>query len=461
MGTAAQILKVFLFAASLFLGAGFFATSAHAQNALRIDSISGVSNYTIDSATNGAAIYAGIAGTCSSASTTDTCNSCLGGLTACNAKRVHPNLVLNITFTVTGELTGVARLHYSSSASATVSNVTGATASSGTNTISKTVNPTVTMSVSWGSLCTSLSTDGGCTTVEKQGKLYICVSADATCDSNERVEIPTYLYAPESTDVDPIDCSGTGPISDNGICGFTAFPGDEKITVTDLDLGGSYPTNNDVPVTKMVVLFSDVNFADIDNTNYVDGNVAELDADSNGDISPDTVEGLTNDVKYFFRSGMIDAAQNLYFITSDNEITTNGGGGCGAEDDATCNYIATPSKVYGLLTEDLNCFITTAAYGSSFAPKVMDFRAFRNKFLVPSALGRKIIYFYYDIGPKAARWLDQNEWAKPAVRLGLLPAWLFVETAQFLGLTAAAVFFVSFFILLFCGVKIIKRRMTI
>jgi hypothetical protein len=466
-------LKPILQALVIYIGLCALSTfSAHAQNALRIDGISGASNYTIDSATNGAVIYGGIAGsatagTCASASSTSTCDSCSGStiLDACNPRRIHTGLDLNITFTITGELSGRAQLHYDNGSS--TSAVTNSRASTGTTTIGK--GTTVTVTADWGSICGNFAA-GACDTTVITKRLYICVSGDATCETTERVEIPTYIFEP--TDSNPIDCPGGGPAAANGICGFEAFPGDEKITVTDLDLGANYPNNDNIPITKMVVLLSDVSFAAINNDTYSNGIAAELDADSNGDISPDTVTGLTNDVPYFFKSAMLDAAQNLFYFTSNNEILD----ACGAvplaataatvtpQDDIDCKYIATPSKVYGLLTEDFNCFITTAAYGSSFAPKVIDFKAFRNKFLVPSELGRKIIFFYYDVGPKAARWLGENSWAKPFVRAALLPAWLFVETASFLGLVAATILFTSIFILLICGFYILrsnKRRIEI
>jgi hypothetical protein len=438
--------------------------SAHAQNAIRIDDISGVSNRTIDSATNGAVIYAGIAGTCTSASTTQTCNSCTGGLAACNPSRTHPNLVLTIAFTVTGELTGKIRLQYTSNTTG-VSNLTEVSNYTPSTTATITKNATASVSVNWNNLCSNLAGDPSCTTAASTANLYVCISADTSCEATERVEIPTRLFLP--ADTAPIDCPSNAPAANNGICGFTAFPGDEKITVTDLDLGANYPNNDTVPITNMIILFSETGFADIDNSSY-GVSFAELSVDSDGSVSPDVVTGLTNETKYFFRSAMMDSAKNLYFITSDAEIAftsgDNDGALCGAGTDDGCKYIATPSQVYGLLTEDFNCFITTAAYGSSFAPKVMDFRAFRNKFLVPSELGRKIIFFYYDVGPKAARWLGENTWAKPVVRAALLPAWVFVETANFLGLVAATILFTSIFILLICGLYILrsnKRRIEI
>lgn len=437
---------VFLFARPAF--------SQTTGNAIRVDNISGASNFTIDTsntASAGVKIFGGIAGTCATADPASTCNSCEAGtLLACNPRRIHPSLRVTISFTVTSAVQGFVRFQAAASGG-TFGDISGATISPNTRITTSGVSGSV--SATWGSLCSILSGDANCDTTGLNGRIAICVTDSTTCDSASRVEISVAIFKP--AEVNPVNCAGGVPATNDAICGFEAFPGDQKIFVQELDLGASYPNNSNVPLSKMIIMFSEVGFNDITHNEYPNGNHAELIIDNNGDVSPDIVEGLENDVTYYFRAGMLDAAQNLYNITSDAEIATEAG--CGTNDDPTCKYMATPAEVYGLLTEDFNCFITTAAYGSQMAHQVQAFREFRNTYLVPHELGRKLIFYYYDIGPKAARWLAQNDWAKPFVRVTLLPAYGFVKLTQVFGFIGSVI--VSFgFLLSLAGLFLARRN---
>jgi hypothetical protein len=163
------------------------------------------------------------------------------------------------------------------------------------------------------------------------------------------------------------------------------------------------------------------------------------DCSQNGDW---VVTGLTNDQGYFFNMAMLDAANNNVFLLDPNWIAgATGGpqGTCGnlpltdpaqqnlaaAANDAGCAYYAMPSKVEGLLPNELNCFIATAAYGSAFAPAVKTLRAFRNEFLYPYKLGRKLVKFYYHYSPRYARMIQNNEFLKSVARVSLAPLWGF------------------------------------
>jgi hypothetical protein len=67
------------------------------------------------------------------------------------------------------------------------------------------------------------------------------------------------------------------------------------------------------------------------------------------------------------------------------------------------------------------CFIATAAYGSYSAPEVEALRAFRDRYLLTSALGRRFVQWYYRYGPAAAEFLNAHPGYKPAVRALLMP----------------------------------------
>lgn len=67
------------------------------------------------------------------------------------------------------------------------------------------------------------------------------------------------------------------------------------------------------------------------------------------------------------------------------------------------------------------CFIATAAYGSYFHPYVHILRDFRDKVLLQTQWGKRVVDTYYRISPPAAEWISKREWARAIVRMTLLP----------------------------------------
>ncbi|MGD9246049.1 MAG: outer membrane protein transport protein, partial [Desulfobacterales bacterium] len=79
------------------------------------------------------------------------------------------------------------------------------------------------------------------------------------------------------------------------------------------------------------------------------------------------------------------------------------------------------------------CFIATAAYGSPLAKPVEILRQFRDSYLLPHAVGRKLISLYYRTGKPAALYIQHHPWLKLPIRAFLYPvvglAWLAVSTS--------------------------------
>jgi len=67
------------------------------------------------------------------------------------------------------------------------------------------------------------------------------------------------------------------------------------------------------------------------------------------------------------------------------------------------------------------CFIATAAYDSPLHPYVETLRDFRDKYLMPSKLGRKLVKSYYKYSPFVANFIAKHKVLKIAVRFTLLP----------------------------------------
>jgi len=69
----------------------------------------------------------------------------------------------------------------------------------------------------------------------------------------------------------------------------------------------------------------------------------------------------------------------------------------------------------------VSCFIATAAYGSPLEAHVQVLRAFRDRYLQHSALGRAFIGFYYRHSPPIAAVIAEHDWLRLLVRMLLTP----------------------------------------
>src|SRR5690606_16243865 len=94
-----------------------------------------------------------------------------------------------------------------------------------------------------------------------------------------------------------------------------------------------------------------------------------------------------------------------------------------AESPSSGILSATPGPVaaYPPLPDEDACFIATAAYGGKHVAEVETLRAFRDRFLLPHAVGRWLVRGYYAASPKAARLIERHPRLKPVVRAALAP----------------------------------------
>jgi len=73
-------------------------------------------------------------------------------------------------------------------------------------------------------------------------------------------------------------------------------------------------------------------------------------------------------------------------------------------------------------SSDGGCFIATAAYGTPMAAQVQVLRDFRDRYLVTSSIGEKLVSLYYRVSPPIAQFIDTHPFLKPIVRAALQPA---------------------------------------
>ncbi|MEK6528560.1 MAG: S8 family serine peptidase [Nitrospirota bacterium] len=97
-----------------------------------------------------------------------------------------------------------------------------------------------------------------------------------------------------------------------------------------------------------------------------------------------------------------------------------------------------------------NCFIATAAYGSSMHPYVEKLREFRDRHLLTNYLGKNFVETYYKYSPPIADVIKDSEFLKVAARIVLTPVVIFVVYPY----TSLAVFI----ILLMTTVSLINRK---
>jgi len=93
------------------------------------------------------------------------------------------------------------------------------------------------------------------------------------------------------------------------------------------------------------------------------------------------------------------------------------------------------------------CFIATAAYGSPLHPYVNILRDFRDKYLMPTKLGRALVDLYYKYSLSVADLIAKNKVLKVSSRLGLLPLVAFSYSMVHCGPIITAVILVFIFVL--------------
>ncbi len=152
--------------------------------------------------------------------------------------------------------------------------------------------------------------------------------------------------------------------------------------------------------------------------------------------------------------GLVDEANNLVQFYPD----TGADATCDAGTPFTnCPWAATPEEVLGLLTDDVNCFVATAAYGSSLEPKLKTFRDFRYKVLLRYSFGRKFVSAYYKYGPIAATYIYDKPILRAIARVGLWPLYAFSASTLKFGLVKTSLIAV-FLILSFLSIGRLTYR---
>jgi hypothetical protein len=443
----------------LWAGSLYWLLSPCAFAAITVHSVSGVSNWVKEGGS--IIVYGGFAGSESTGCTANsdgTCNNCIlgTGLLACNEKRAMLNSDVEIS---------ISSSSASKSGPIILTSGDGITkiGSSGT-TVGK--DETGVVKIPWTTICASAfsayaasacvnsASASNASPPSQTLKIGVDEDSNGQLGSGEGDSIIFKVHMPLSADTIE-HCSDTGATFTDGVCAFTAFPGDEKVFIEDLEPTETFPNAGNIQFSKARFYYSTVGFTYGATGPNPGSNFGSFDIDIETEndeyfLGNNSISGLTNGEYYFFRIGMLDQANNISFITSDTAIAHACGNTAAAlgpnpTDDAACPFIARPDEVVGLLTEDVNCFVATAAYGSSLDRHLDTFRKFRQKFLLPYKLGKDFVRTYYRLGPFAARWIDKHPFWRPFVRTILWPVWGFAWLSIKYGLSSALTFLLFLF----------------
>jgi hypothetical protein len=126
--------------------------------------------------------------------------------------------------------------------------------------------------------------------------------------------------------------------------------------------------------------------------------------------SPITVNGLEDGVEYNFYVVSIDKARNPSTLTSVGSAKPQ------KAEDLWERY-----KRSGGKSDGGYCFIATAAFGSYDHPQVRVLREFRDRVLLPSSIGQRVVIGYYRTGSAPAAWLSRHDNLRPLARAALWP----------------------------------------
>lgn len=413
-----------------------------------ITSVSGASGYNL---TGTVTVFGGLAGNvCAGTDIYSTCDSCANAtcgtapLCACNKNRIYDGLYVRLYLKLDG-VTGQGRVRSADGTQLiniqTLNNGGSYVDINWTDICSRANNGSG--GTGAGARCDGLASANNTTTL----KVWIDTNSNDTIDNNETAtDVQFRMISPAANQW---DVYGQTP---EGVDGFVPYPGDGKIYVEQLHSSSGFPNlSYSSKVTALRVFISDVNINDATAASGFEPQDVAI-VDDGTTVEKPIVDGLENDKLYFFRLALVDEASNLVqhypgLSGLDASCTSTPG-------TADCPFSATPSEVVGLLSKDLNCFVATAAYGSSLEPKLEVFRQFRHRFLLPNSWGLGFVKAYYHYGPYAARWIADKPVARAIARGALYPAYGFsflaleigfvkalaVSLALLLGLAAAITF---------------------
>ena len=312
----------------------FFAWIPFTLIAMEVRTIEGASKYSVqqnmpaintsiqDTENQKISIYGGFAGEHCSSDDMDnenTCSNCNQSFTTCNEQRIYPQLKVRITFTIDSEVeTGILSF-------TTDEGNKSITISDKSETLIK--DTELFIETKWADLCSALSGDSTCaSTFHKSASLGIKESSDAEV-FEEKVSIDVYLVTGQENQEFHSSCSSKDPKNNEGICHFSAFPGDKKVFIENIKSPNTFPqtSQSGVYFEYLRVYYNKGSSDSSPNANAFSAIIAPLKNIPFQDLKIDrtskalntnTITGLENGFWYYFRIASIDeAGKHFLFFT--------------------------------------------------------------------------------------------------------------------------------------------------
>lgn len=430
---------ILFFLIGLILSSSSFAAIEY----LGAEGYSGIKT-TLVSGTTKTIFLGGTAGDTSNCPASGLCDTCdLNNTFPCNERAVSNNTTLKIFFKVSTEASfdSSTRIRMRKGSNSENNNLTLASSSetlaAGTQLFAE---------VAWTTICGGTCADLGKTS------LYVGLDKGDDNSLDEKLEFEITFRKVDNSEAEHEGTANTDLnktcAAYEGLCGFSVTKGDEKIYLieSDLKIPSTYPATSagsGVEFKGIRVYFSEVGFSSIFPLN----GYGSIDVDENGELGDRMVEGLENNINYYFLLANEDEAGNIYRASPVSYLQND-------------LHSAIPEQVIGLL-EDQSCFIATAAFGSPFEKHVQDLREFRNQFLLTNSIGKKFVEFYYSVSPPLARWIAQNESARFVSRVILWPLWVVSKSLLNFGFTITFLIFALATISILAVFSQIKKRMRV
>jgi hypothetical protein len=360
------------------------------------------------------------------------CNSCptavcqdsaappnpLTPLCACNRARIYDNL--SVTVAVSQTSTPLFNVR-AASGGTTTGGVSG-------GEILTTNYNTGAVSFKWNQICALISGGTGtgtCEGVNGQAVVTVYVDKDNSqtfTTGDDSIQVTFRVVSPNATDENVF---GIG--AKEGIGDFTPYPGDDRIYLKDVNTVQGFPgLSYGIQIASVKMFLSDKNLDSANATIAFDPE-GSLDVTANSsDINDGFVDGVHNGTAYYVRLAMQDQAGNIiqyYPDAQGHDAKGNAHPECfgATPDPKVCPFAVIPDPVLGILSKDFNCFIASAAYGTSLEPKLNLFRKFRSDVLLRHNWGRTFVMEYYEYGPYAARFIADKPLLRWMVRGVLWP----------------------------------------
>jgi len=140
-----------------------------------------------------------------------------------------------------------------------------------------------------------------------------------------------------------------------------------------------------------------------------------------------------------------------------------GGDASGATNPITITMDSDKSvtAIFTTIDKKGGCFIATAAYGSSLHPYLNILRDFRDKYLMPSRVGRALVDLYYRYSLYVAGFIAKNKVLKVIAQVNLLPFVVFSYSMLHFGPTITAFMLAFVFALPIFFIWFYRRRLRI